>query len=433
MGWRATAEIQLSDETFLADDLLRQLMDVGEVDLLVGISSNNNAKTIGLTVAAIEDSFRNYFARERVVIVNVDTGSRDGTSDIFLKRETRTDPNARGLTSLRTEHRVVMQYAGEPSDSTAFRTLLAAADLLRAKACAIVSPLTPNLTDTWVRSLVEPAYKENFDFIAPLYSRHKYDGLLARNLLYPMSRSVFGRGIRELQPSEFGFSGRLASHCLNQDVWHQEEIRAAPEIWMALTAITGEFQYCQSFLGPKEHSATSSGTDIVTAVRQSVGTLFWCLEARQTYWMERAQPEPVPTFGKDHELTSDAVRINRGRIFELFQRGIADLSPILGSILTEETHKEIQLIATQGEPQFRFKNELWARAICEFAASYHNDVLNRDHLIQALVPLYRGRIYSFLVEHHDSSPEEIEADTENLCVEFERQKPYLIERWTAKK
>jgi hypothetical protein len=37
------------------------------------------------------------------------------------------------------------------------------------------------------------------------------------------------------------------------------------------------------------------------------------------------------------------------------------------------------------------------------------------------------------VEHHDSSPEEIEADTENLCVEFERQKPYLIERWKAKK
>ena len=223
MGWRAQRNSTLGDETFLADDFLRQLMDVGEVDLLVGISSNNNAKTIGTTIAAIEGSFRHYFARERVVIINVDAGSRDGTSDIFLKREMRTDPTARGLTSLRTEHRVAMRYAGEPSDSTAFRTLLAAADLLRAKACAIVSPLTTNLTETWVRSLVEPAYRENFDFIAPLYSRQKYDGLLARNLLYPMSRSVFGRGIRELQPSEFGFSGRLASYCLNQDVWHHEE------------------------------------------------------------------------------------------------------------------------------------------------------------------------------------------------------------------
>ena len=59
-------------------------------------------------------------------------------------------------------------------------------------------------------------------------------------------------------------------------------------------------------------------------------------------------------------------------------------------------------------------------------------VLNRDHLLQALVPLYRGRIYSFLLKHQDSSPDEIEADSEKLCLEFERQKPYLVERWNVK-
>jgi hypothetical protein len=58
-------------------------------------------------------------------------------------------------------------------------------------------------------------------------------------------------------------------------------------------------------------------------------------------------------------------------------------------------------------------------------------VINRDHLVQALVPLYRGKIYSFLLEHSDSSPPDMEADCENLCVEFERQKPYLMEKWKA--
>jgi hypothetical protein len=60
-------------------------------------------------------------------------------------------------------------------------------------------------------------------------------------------------------------------------------------------------------------------------------------------------------------------------------------------------------------------------------------VLNRDHLVQALVPLYRGRLYSFLQEHANSSPDEMEARSEILCQEFERQKPYLLERWTAKR
>ena len=31
-----------------------------------------------------------------------------------------------------------------------------------------------------------------------------------------------------------------------------------------------------------------------------------------------------------------------------------------------------------------------------------------------------------------SSADEIEAETESLCQEFENQKPYLLERWKAK-
>jgi hypothetical protein len=40
--------------------------------------------------------------------------------------------------------------------------------------------------------------------------------------------------------------------------------------------------------------------------------------------------------------------------------------------------------------------------------------------------------FSFLVEHSESSPAEMEVASEALCVEFERQKPYLTEKWKAK-
>jgi hypothetical protein len=336
------------------------------------------------------------------------------------------------LGSLRTSHRIATRYANQPSPGAAFRAILAAADLLRAKACAIISPEISNFTAAWVKSLLQPAYRENFDFVAPLYSRHKNDGLLARNLVYPMGRAVFGRRIRELNSSELGFSGRLASHCLNLDVWREDTVRTSPEAWMAITAISSGFRCCQSFLGLKVHSVTSSGTDIVTTIRQAVGTLFWCLESQQTFWMERGGSESVPTFGPEHELTSEPVRVNRKRMFDLFLSGAAELSDVLKTILAPETHAELQRIATEDDRKFRYKDELWVRTLCEFAASYHHAAIDRDHLIQALVPLYRGRIYSFLQEHHDSSPEDIEAHSENLCLEFERQKPYLVERWNAK-
>src|SRR5260370_41297301 len=74
--------------------------------------------------------------------------------------------------------------------------------------------------------------------------------------------------------------------------------------------------------------ATTSGTDIVTAVRETVGALFWSMESHHDVWMADAKPEPVPTLGPDHELTTDTVRVNRKRIYDLFQKGVTDLSPI---------------------------------------------------------------------------------------------------------
>jgi len=103
----------------------------------------------------------------------------------------------------------------------------------------------------------------------------------------------------------------------------------------------------------------------------------------------------------------------------------------LESILSPETLSSIQGIATLDQNAFRFPPELWVTMLYEFAASYHHSVINRDHLVQALVPLYRGKIYSFLTEFSEASATDMEAVSENLCLEFERQKPYLTEKWKA--
>lgn len=421
----------MAEDTFLEDDFLRQLMSVGEVDLLVAIPSYNNAGTIGQTMQAIEGSYQQNFIRDRVVILNVDGGSTDHTTDVIAKVDGRRSPGYRGLTSLRTVHRVTTQYAKSPSQGMALRTILATADLLRARSCAIVSPTTTNLDPSWIANLLRPAYRQNFEFVAPLYARNRYQGLLARNLLYPLSRAVFGQRIREVYSDEWGFSGRLAAQCLAQNVWNNEAIRSRPEAWMAVTAICSEFKCCQSFLGPKVPPA-GTGPDIVDAIRQTVGNLFWCLETYQTHWVERTGSQAVPTFGPDHELTSDGKPSSQEKIFEMFHSGVTELNPILASILTPDTHAQIKEIAALDPDKFRFGGELWVKTLYEFAASYHHAVINRDHLVQALVPLYRGTMYSFFREHVDSSTEEIEADSESLCLEFERQKPYLIERWKAK-
>jgi hypothetical protein len=60
-------------------------------------------------------------------------------------------------------------------------------------------------------------------------------------------------------------------------------------------------------------------------------------------------------------------------------------------------------------------------------------VINRDHILQALAPLFRGRAYTFVVENRDTSANDVENNIESLCLEFERLKPYLLEMWNGRK
>src|ERR1051325_6073726 len=74
-------EIKLTEESFLTDDCVRQLMGVGEIDILIGLPTHNNAKTIASSVAAIQDGILRWFPRERAAILNVDR-SEEHTSEL---------------------------------------------------------------------------------------------------------------------------------------------------------------------------------------------------------------------------------------------------------------------------------------------------------------------------------------------------------------
>jgi len=62
----------LAEESILTDDFLRELMNVGEVDLVIGVPTYNDAKTVGQVVQAIRTGLLKYFPRHRSVIINAD-------------------------------------------------------------------------------------------------------------------------------------------------------------------------------------------------------------------------------------------------------------------------------------------------------------------------------------------------------------------------
>ena len=423
----------MAEETFLSDDFVRKLTAVGDVDILVGVPTFNNRDTIEQAVNAVQLGLVKYFQRERIVLINADGGSRDGTPEAVRNSSIQDFRTMLSSTPLRTIHRITTTYGGVDGRSNAWRIILAAADLLRAKACAVVSPDLESIAPEWIEGLVRPVYREKFDLVTPIYHRHKYDGLMVKNIIAPVIRAVYGLKVREPVGSEMGFSGRLACHYLEQDVWHEEFVRARTEICMTTRAIADGFRLCQSFLGPKIHAPESSARNIVATIQDTLGALFRCMENQQSYWISRSEPpQPVPVFGFEYSSGLEPRRVNRKKMLTMFQNGVDQLAPILESILSAGTLKEIQGVSKQSEKQFRFPDELWVKTIYEFAASFHHSVINRDHLLQALTPIYRGRICSVVMEDHRADAEQIEKNLDDLCREYENQRPHLVEKWTRK-
>ncbi len=420
----------MADEDILSDELLRQLISVGEVDILVGLHTYNNAKTIGHVMQVIREGLLKYFPRERVAIVNADGGSKDGTSDLVRAASINDARNSFAFHTLRTLHCISSQYGVVPSPGQAMHIVVAAADLLRARACAVIAPESSEITPEWIDRLLRPIYGEHADYVTPVYRRHRFEGMLVTNLMYPMTRAVYGKSIREPRPGEFAFSDLLASQLVGNELWTVDAGRLGPEVCFTATALAQGLPIFQTFLGPKGHQEQQA-SDLVSALRQTVGSLFWSMEKTEASWNAVQASQTVPTAGPAYELIMDDITVDRSRLHQMFSSGVVDLEPVLKSILSSDTLEQLRGLAALAEDHLRYSDELWVKTLYEFASAFHRSVISRDHIIQALAPLYRGRAYTFLTENLNTSQEDLEANIEALCGTFERLKPYLVELWKA--
>ena len=306
----------MPDDTTLSDEFIRELIYVGEVDILVGVPTHNDARTVAQVVQGVRTGLLKYFPRARSVIINADGGSRDGTREL-VRAASISDAVSSNLPALRTLHSISTKYEGNPANGTALHTILAAADLLQAKACAVISPESTSLEPEWVERLLHPVIREGVDLVLPVYRRHKFDGLLIRNLVYPFTRAVFGCPVREPYPSDYAFSGGLGSHFLGQDIWSQEQGRHGTELWLTLAAIIGRYKLVQSFLGARSRLETPP-LDLVKAMRDTAGLLFSAMDSYPEAWKEARDPLAAPCNGCQPAVSLEPMRINRKRLYQMF-------------------------------------------------------------------------------------------------------------------
>ena len=80
---------------------------------------------------------------------------------------------------------------------------------------------------------------------------------------------------------------------------------------------------------------------------------------------------------------------------------------------------------------FHFPDDAWARVVYDLVVTARDRPEAIEGLVAALVPIYFGRVGSFVIENRQFTTEQAEDRVERQAREFELLKPYLVERWQA--
>lgn len=414
--------------TLLTSETEARLREIGEVDILIGIPSYNNAKTIGHVVRAVMAGLAKYFSTRRAVLVNSDGGSIDGTPDVVARAV--VDYGAMLISDRQgVLQKIITPYQGIPGKGSAFRTIFEIARRLNVKACAVVDSDLRSITPEWIELLIGPVLDQGYDYVAPYYLRHKYDGTITNSIVYPLTRALYGQRIRQPIGGDFGFSGSLAQFYADKHVWESEVARFGIDIWMTTEAIASGARVCQSFLGAKIHDPKDPSADLSAMLVQVVGAVFALMEEHEAVWLDLAGSNQVSLFGFQYGVGVEPVHVNVDRMAMNFRQGLTDLESIWRQMLTVDTMDGLLALQDCSLQSFHIPDDLWAHVIYDAAIASRRQVLPKEHLLKAMTSLYLGRTASFVLETQALTSMEAEDRIEALCRSFEQYKPYLVRRW----
>ncbi|WP_457751340.1 glycosyltransferase [Thermococcus sp.] len=378
--------------------------------VFVGIPSYNNAGTIGFVVRQAAEGLKKYFGGG--IVVNADGGSTDGTRDAVLGTEVPDGVEV---------HSFIYRWP-IPGKGSAMKELMEFALERDADAIVFVDSDLRSITPEWIYRFAKPI-EEGYDFVAPLYIRHKWDGTITNNIAYPMTASLYGKNVRQPIGGDFGISRRLMEVYLeDEEVWKTHVARFGVDIFLTTTALARGFKITQTALGMKIHDPKDPAASLGPMFNQVVGTLFMLMEKYEDVWRDVRTIEPVPVFGELEKGEPEPVKVTLELLEIRAKELFAQHEPVLKRALGEETLKGV----AEALKTFEFDDRLWSHVLYDGAVAYKNGILTEA---EPLVPLYFAKTADFIKRTMDMSTLEAEKLIEERAKVFLEEKDYLLERW----
>lgn len=384
-------------------------LNVTQADIVVGLASYNEADNISYPAKQASMGLKKYYGNRTSAIVNCDNASPDGTEQVFLATETE----------------VPKIYITTPPDTPGkgynfenmFRKILE----LDAQVLVCVDADLLSITPEWIKYFSDPVL-EGYDFVNPVYSRHKYDGTITNNICFPIVYGLFCKNIRQPIGGDFALSKRFAQHLVCQP-WHRTTEEYGVDIFMTMNAILGGFKTCNTGLGAKVHkpSAPKLGPMFI----QVVSTAFLTVLRNVDKWKNASEIEEPKLYGLTKMDPPQDLTIDRESIEKQATDGFTQCQATLETVLSPSLYKELTTMFSSG--QIDISTDQWVTAVYDMIAAFKVSD-NQPDLVESMKGLYFGRTFTFMNKTWEMSTEQAEEEILAQAKVFHQRRGYLIDK-----
>jgi hypothetical protein len=277
--------------------------------------------------------------------------------------------------------------------------------------------------------MVDAILKDGVDFVTPYYTRYKYDGTITNNIVYNLTRALYGYRVRQPIGGDFAFSLPLVKKFINKNVWESDVARFGVDIWLTTMAMVNKSKIAQANLGVKIHDVKDPAEALGPMFRQVVSTLLLLMEENEKVWKSVKESKVVPIIGPDLKIEPKPFDININKLIGDFKIGYSNWHEIWKKIIHEDNWPVIEDLNKKDGKDFVMHTETWAKILYDLAAAFHHWKGNRELLVSLMTPLYFARVASFVNRTIDMTTAQAEEVVEEQAEVFEKNKNYLIQRW----
>ncbi len=384
---------------------------IKKADIIVGIPSYNEAKTIGFVVEQSSLGLKKYYPNKNSVIINLDHESPDGTKQVFLNAKKNDIPRIYISTGKNIKGKGYNFY-----------NLFSITQKLKAKAIIVFDADLQSIRPNWVKKMIEPIFN-GYDFITPYYMRCKTDATITNHLVYPLIYGLFGWDVRQPIGGDFSFSNKMVNYWLKQK-WPETAYQFGIDVFMSLGAFLSKAKTCQVNLGSKLHNL--SNPKLGSMFYQVTETLFKIIASNLDKIKEVDEVDKVPILGsKSLPILANAIpdeELFRSIFWDNLECHWDLIKNIIKEPIKQKFIKDIQ------KKEIAIDLKIWTKIIYDFLHAYCQEDYDKPDLIKALGCLYFGRIVSFYKENGNCTPEEIEKEVIKRVKYFFKKRNYFLNK-----